>query len=100
MTMIRHAGGLNDQAASRIIFIPAPAVTQDAGFRNAAHAHDVSPEADSALVRSSFHATGDAASGMPTVPVDRSGPVSARESDSGEVTLDLFQPREERYREM
>jgi polysaccharide biosynthesis/export protein len=100
MTMISRAGGLNAEAASRIIFIPAPAVTQDAGFRNAARAHDASPEADPALVRSSFRAIGDAADEMPTAHPEGSGVISARETDSGEVTLDLFQPREERYREM
>jgi polysaccharide export outer membrane protein len=100
MMMISHAGGLNGNAASRIMLIPAPAVTQDAGLRNGAQAHEGSPEADPALVRSSFHTVGAAADGIPTALLDRSRAVSAKQSDSGEVTLDLFQPQGERYREM
>jgi len=100
MTMISRAGGLNGDAASRIILIPAPTVAQDAGFRNAVQTREISPGADPALVRSSFPAIGNTADEMATAPLEPSGAVSARESDSGEVILDLFQPRGEQYREM
>ena len=72
---------------------------KDTGFTDRDQAHETSGGVSQTLVRSSL-ATADAVDDVPTAPVGRPRAALTKQADSEKVTLDLFQPESERYRQM